>query len=186
VSQDKEVTRILLELSDGKPGAAAELLERVYQELRGLARRKMRGQPRDHTLQPTALIHEAYLRLLGGGTPQWADRGHFFAAAAAAMRSILVDHARARSAQKRGGGRRRVSFSEAADPSTDHAADVLAVHESLEKLAALDPRKSATVELLFFGGLTVEEAAAVLGSSPRTVKRDWRFARAWLLQEIEK
>jgi RNA polymerase sigma factor (TIGR02999 family) len=146
----------------------------------------MQGQPPDHTLQPTALINEAYLRLMGGKEPQWDNRAHFFAAAASAMRSILVDHARARHAQKRGGGRRRESLSEAVDPSIDRAADVLSVHEALGKLETIDPRKSRTVELLFFGGLSVEETAAVLGSSPRTVKRDWRFARAWLSQAMER
>jgi RNA polymerase sigma factor (TIGR02999 family) len=179
----QRVTEVLQAMKDGAPGAASELMDLVYSELRGLARAKLQGSP-GHTLQATALVHEAYLKLFGSEPGAWQDRAHFFAAAARAMRSVLVDHARARQAVKRGGGAQRVTLSTALGSADDGAFEVLAVHEALAKLEAVDPRKARLVELLFFAGLNVEEAAAVLELSPRTVKRDWRFARTWLFKEL--
>jgi RNA polymerase sigma factor (TIGR02999 family) len=183
----KDVTRALAEVSGGVPDADARLLELVYGELHRLASAKMGAQQRDHTLQPTALVHEAYLRLLGGpgGAPDFRSRAHFFTAAAAAMRSILVDHARRRHAQKRGGGAAaHVTLHPDLVGERDPFERVLQVHDLLDRLAASHPRPARVVELLFFAGLGVEAAAAVLDVSDRTVKRDWRFARAWLLRAM--
>lgn len=187
---EKDVTTVLRELKEGSPGAAAQLLEIIYHELRRLAQGEMRGQRKDHTLEPTALVHEAYIRLLGGGNPGFENRSHFFAAAARAMRSILVDHARSRQALKRGGAGKRVALMGTAIEAggdalgAGGALEVIQVHEALEKLEVLDARKCRIIELLFFAGLGIEEAAEVLGVSPTTVKREWRYARAWLFKEI--
>ena len=180
-----EVTRVLEAASGGDPQAANELLPLVYEELRKLAAQKMASESAGHTLQPTSLVHEAWLRLGGNPSQQWDGRGHFFAAAAEAMRRILIDRARRRSARRHGGGQERVDIEEAdiALPGDDD--QVLAVHEALEKLATEDPRKAELVKLRYFVGMTIEEAAQVLGISEPTAKRDWTFARAWLFQEIE-
>jgi RNA polymerase sigma factor (TIGR02999 family) len=177
------VTRLLDAAAAGDPEAAAGLLPLVYDELRKLAALRMAEERPDHTLDATALVHEAYLRLVGGTEPrQYADRGQFFAAAAAAMRRILIDSARRRQALKRGGGAARVPLDGLPAPEPDE--ELLALHEALDKLAAADPQKAKLVELRYFGGLTGEQAAAVLGISPATADRHWAFARAWLQAEV--
>ncbi len=186
----RDVTHALAEVSAGVPQADTRLLELVYGELKRLAAAKMAAQEARHTLQPTALVHEAYLRLLGGKVDASAFRGsaHFFSAAAAAMRSILVDHVRRKRAQKRGSGAVQVTLHpDVAELAAggEPLGHVLAVHEALGSLAREHPRPAKVVELLFFAGLTAEEAAGVLGVSDRTVKRDWRFARAWLRRAME-
>jgi RNA polymerase sigma factor (TIGR02999 family) len=145
-----------------------------------------RGQPADHTLQPPALVHEVFLKIVDQTGVDWRDRAHFFAVAATAMRQILVDHARAAGAAKRGGNRQRVSLSRAQAADNGDAMDVLALHEVLDELARLDPRQARVVELRFFAGLSVSEAAEVLGVSKRTVDLDWQMARAWLSQALSE
>ncbi|MHC5025506.1 MAG: sigma-70 family RNA polymerase sigma factor [Planctomycetota bacterium] len=161
-----------------------ELLPVVYDQLRALAGSFFRGQSSDHTLQPTALVHEAYFRLAGDtdATRSWENRRHFVAVAAKAMRQILINHAEARGAQKRGGDWSRVTLSAVGAP--DHEADVFALEEALDELERLDERQCRVVELRYLAGLTVEQAADVLGVSPRTVKTDWRMARAWLKDRL--
>lgn len=184
------VTEILLAWGGGDPRALEALLPVVYAELRRQAARAMRREPAGHTLDPTGLVHEAYLRLVHHGRARWKNRAQFFGVAAQLMRRILVDHARAHGAAKRGGAARpvtldhagRVPAAEADAP--DGAADVLAVHAALERFAAVDPDQARLVELRYFGGLTIEEAAGVLGVSPATVKREWASARAWLRREL--
>lgn len=158
----------------------------VYNELRRVAGRYMRGERPDHTLQPTALVHEAYLRLVGQREVAWQNRSHFFAVASRLMRNILVDHARARQAHKRGGQDQKVTFDEALERAGGESTDLLALDEALTHLAERDPRQARMVELRFFGGLSEKEAAEVLGISVRTVKRDWAVARAWLYREISR
>jgi len=158
----------------------------VYDELRRMARRYMRGQPVGHTLQTTALIHEAYLRLVGQEEKHWENRAHFFGVAAQAMRHILVDHARARNMAKRGGGAHQVSLDEALTIGPEGSDDLVALNDALTALAELDQRQSQVVELRFFGGLTEEEIGEVLKVSARTVRSDWRLARSWLLRELDK
>jgi RNA polymerase sigma factor (TIGR02999 family) len=184
VAAAHDVTQILSQLSRGNRRAFEDLLPLVYDELRSLAARHMRRERPGHTLQATALTHEAYLRLAGEEL-RWENRAHFFAVAARAMRRILVEHARARGRKKRGGGWDRVTL----DPSLIKGADpepfdVLAVDQALTSFARRYPRKARAVELLYFGGLTPEEAGEVLGLTARTVQRDWRFARLWLLREL--
>lgn len=181
-----EVTRILATLSDGDRAAAAELLPVVYGELRALADRQLRKERIDHTLQATALVHEAYLRLVKGEPVTWENRGHFFRVAAAVMRHILVNHARDRGRLKRGGGRQKVPLDDAVAVFEERALDLVALDEALTRLAGYDVRPSRVVELRFFGGLTVDETAEVLGVSPRTVEGDWSTAKLWLLREISK
>lgn len=180
------VTRALADVERGLPQADTRLLQLVYVELKRLAAAKMRVQEPGHTLQPTALVHEAYMRLVGGlaGAPAFRDSAHFFSAAAAAMRSILVDHARRRRAQKREAGLARVTLHPDLCGVGDPLEVILQVHELLEDFARDHARAAKVVELLFFSGLGIEPAAAVLGVSARTVKRDWRFARAWLLRAM--
>jgi RNA polymerase sigma factor (TIGR02999 family) len=168
----------------GDDQALAELLPAVEQELRRIARGHMRAERRDHILQTTALVNEAYLRLLDAQSVDWQDRAHFFAITARLMRRVLVDSARARDSRKRGGDRPSVQLSEIADLATDRAVDVLALDLALEKLAGLDVRKANVLELRFFGGLTTAEVGAVLQISADTVKRDLRFAKLWLLREL--
>lgn len=179
-----ETTRLLVDLGRGDPSAAARLLPLVYDELRALAGRYFRRQRSDHTLQPTALVHEAFLRLVDQTHAQWNDRAHFFAVAAQAMRQILINHALARAAAKRGGGRARIALAEDLAPAAEHEFDALALDEALKQLAELDERKARIVELRFFGGLSVEEVAEVLGVSKTTVESDWRMARAWLSRAL--
>jgi len=179
------VTRILLAIEKGDPVAADELLPLVYHELRKLAAHRMANEAPGQTLQPTALVHEAYLRLVGNEDKKWAGRAHFFAAAAEAMRRILIDNARRKRAQKHGGGQQRLDIQDvdiAADAKDD---ELLAVHEALDKFAAQDKKKTELVKLRYFAGLTVEQAAQVLGISEPTAKRWWTYARAWLYNEIK-
>ena len=156
----------------------------LYNELHKLAARKMRSERANHTLQPTALVNEAYLRMADASGSLWKDRAHFLAAAAHIMRHILVDHARSRGAGKRGAGAVQVTLDENLVPSPSHSVDILALHDSLERLSKLDARQGRIVELHFFGGLSFEEIASVLNLSERTVKRDWALARIWLFKEI--
>lgn len=181
-----DITLLLAELRAGNRSAESRLLPLVYDELRRLARRYMRAERRDHTLQPTALVHEAYMRLAGQRDMSWQNRAHFFAVAAQLMRRILVDHARAHKAEKRGGNESKIELGEGLALTEAKAAELLAVDEALTRLAECDPRQARVVELRFFGGLSEEEAAEVLGVSTRTVKRDWSVARAWLFKEINK
>lgn len=175
-----EVTRLLEEWGGGDERAMEELWRLVYRELRRLAASYLRGERKDHTLQPTALVHEAYLRVLDMRHIDWQNRAHFIGVTAQMMRRVLVDHARERDAEKRGGGARPVSFSKA-DPLTPVLnPDLLALDEALDRLEKAYPEKGRVVELRFFGGLTIEETAQVLGVSTPTVERDWRFAKAWL------
>jgi RNA polymerase sigma factor (TIGR02999 family) len=182
-----DVTRILARIESGDPLAAEQLLPLVYDELRRLARQKMAQEAAGHTLQPTALVHEAYLRLVGNGDPKcWDNRGHFYAAAAESMRRILIEAARRRGSAKRGGGRMRVELGDPVDQSPGRDDDtVLALDEALKKLETEDPDVARLVVLRYFGGLTFEEAAAAMGVSVRTAKRNWSFARAWLQREID-
>src|SRR5438128_956173 len=178
-----EVTRILSAIEQGDPQAAEELLPLVYSELRKLAAQKLALEKPGHTLQATALVHEAYLRLVGQQQPRfYKDQGHFFAAAATAMRRILIDQARRKQTEKRGGGARRQQLEEVAALEPDP--ELLALDEALRKLAATDPLKAQLVELRYFAGLTGDQAAKVLGISPTTADRHWAFARAWLQTEV--
>jgi RNA polymerase sigma-70 factor, ECF subfamily len=162
----------------------AHLEASLYKELHKLAAHKMRDERANHTLQPTALVNEAYLRLADASGSLWKDRGHFLATAAHVMRHILVDHARSRGAGKRGAGALQVTLDENLVPSASQSIDILALHEALERLSKLDARQGSIVELHFFGGLSFEEISSVLGMSERTVKRDWALARIWLFKEI--
>jgi RNA polymerase sigma factor (TIGR02999 family) len=182
----QEVSRLLRAWGDGDQTALDRLMPLVYDELRRMARRYMDRQPSGHTLQTTALIHEAYLRLVNQQEVQWQNRAHFFGVAAKAMRSILVDYARTRQAVKRGGATHLVSLDEAAVVSAEPTAELVALDDALQRLAAFDQRKCQVVEMRYFGGLTVEETAEVLQVSPETVARDWRLARTWLLRELSK
>ena len=183
---DHSISRLLYEVSHGNREAEAALMTQVYDELRRLARKYMRAERANHTLQPTALVNEAYMRLMADPAASWENRAHFFATAAQLMRHILVDHARARTAAKRGGIQHQVTLNEGLASAEDKSVDVLALHEALEKLAALDERQARIVEMHFFGGLTFAEIAYVLGASERTVKRDWEMARAWLKLQMSK
>jgi RNA polymerase sigma factor (TIGR02999 family) len=181
-----DVTHILSAIEKGDPKAAEELLPFVYEELRKLAAFRLAQQSPDQTLQPTALVHEAYLKLLGDGSHSWNDRRHFFAAAAEAMRHILVDRARRKAAARHGGGLEKVNLDNVmvATETTDE--NILLINEALEKLTVHDPATAALVKLRFFTGLTFTEAAEVLGLSERTAKRSWTYARAWLFKEIQR
>jgi RNA polymerase sigma factor (TIGR02999 family) len=181
----REITQLLLEWSNGDKTALDKLMPRVYEELRKMARHYMAAERPDHTLQSTALINEAYLRLIDHKEMRWQNRAHFFAVAAQAMRRVLVDHARSRDAAKRGGGAINASLEEAAEIPAK-TVELVALDAALNDLAAIDPRASQVVELRYFGGLSVEETAEVLEVSPVTVMRDWRAARAWLLRAISQ
>jgi RNA polymerase sigma-70 factor, ECF subfamily len=178
------VTELLRAFRDGDHGAEGQLFDVVYDALHALARRYMRRERSDHTLQPTALVHEAYVRLVGQRAKNWANRTHFYGVAAQVMRRVLVDHARVHATAKRGGGNHAVSLDQSIGLSAQQSDDVLAVDEALSRLAEFDPRQSRIVELRFFGGLTEAETAAVLGVSTRTIKRDWAVAKAWLYGEL--
>ncbi len=181
----KEVTRLLVDWGNGDQAALDELIPLVYDELRRVAGRYMRRESQDHTLQTSALVNEAYLRLVDQRSVQWQNRAHFFGVAAQLMRRILVDHARSRSRAKRGGGAQMVSLDEQAVMSKE-VAEVIALDEALKTLAEMDLRKSQIVEMKFFGGLTNEEVAEVLKVTSRTVEREWRKAKAWLNRAINK
>lgn len=182
----QDISQLLRAWGAGDQTALDRLMPLVYDELRRMAERYMNRQPAGHTLQTTALIHEAYLRLVNQQEMHWQNRAHFFGVAAKAMRSILVDYARTRQAFKRGGAARQVTLDEAAAVSTAPTAELVALDDALQRLAAFDQRKCQVVEMRYFGGLTVEETAAVLQVSPETVARDWRLARTWLLRELSK
>jgi RNA polymerase sigma factor (TIGR02999 family) len=179
-----DVTRILGAIEQGDPKAAGQLLPLVYEELRKLAASKMAREAPGQTLQPTALVHEAWLKLAGNEEAQFANRAHFFAAAAEAMRRILVDIARRKAAQRHGGGQAHLDIQEVEIAAPVDGGQLLAVNEALDKLAALDKPKADLVKLRYFIGMSIEEAATVLGISEATAKRWWAFARAWLYAEI--
>src|SRR2546430_1534936 len=179
-----EVTRILHSIECGDPKAADELLPLVYEELRKLAAHKMANDVQGQTLQPTALVHEAWLRLTGNENVKWDGRAHFFGAAAEAMRRILIDNARRKKALRHGGGQQRLDIQEVEIAAAADDDELLALNDALEKFSKHDPQKAELVKLRYFAGLTIEEAAATLGISAATAKRHWIFARAWLFDEI--
>jgi RNA polymerase sigma factor (TIGR02999 family) len=183
----QSVTQLLVDWSHGDQNALERLTPLVYGELRRLARRHLSRERSDHTLQSTALVHEAYLRLVDQRSVQWQNRAHFFGVAAQLIRRILIDHARARQAGKRGAGACLLSLDEAIDsPAGNRALDVVALDDALEQLAKIDPRQSRIVELRFFAGLTVQETAEVLNISTPTVNREWNAAKAWLFRELNR
>ncbi|MBC7931643.1 MAG: sigma-70 family RNA polymerase sigma factor [Rubrivivax sp.] len=185
IPSQQDVTRLLVRLTDGDRGVLDELLPLIYVELRKLASNYLRRERSGHTLQATALVHEAYLRLVDQNQVQWQNRAHFFGVAAQMMRRILVDHARAHDADKRGGEFQKLSLDENLDVSDgDQDLNLVALDDALNRLAELDPQKSKIVELRFFGGLSVEETAEVLGVSAPTIKRQWRMAKAWLYGQV--
>lgn len=179
-----DVTRILFEVKKGSREAQDQLIPLVYKELRRIAGAHLRRESPQHTLQPTALVHEAYLRLIDIKQVDWQSRAHFFSIASTAMRRILVDHARANRAGKRGGPEATIFLDESLIPAATRAPEVLALDQVLDKLARIDPRKAKIIEMRFFAGMTEEETGDVLGISVRTVKRDWKFAKAWLFKEL--
>lgn len=181
-----EVTELLIEWSNGDKAALDKLMPLIHEELRRLAHHYMSNERPGHTLQTTALVNEAYLRLVNRKGVHWQNRAHFFAIAATLMRSILVDHARTHASAKRGGGGPRIEIDEAMIVSQERAAEVLALDDVLTKLAKFDPQQSRIVELRFFGGLTIEETAEVLDLSKATIKREWIAAKAWLYRELSK
>lgn len=185
-SQAGAVTQMLRAAGDGDPKAAADLLPLVYSELRKLARSQMAKTPPGNTLQPTALVHEAYLRLIGTDEPSWNSRGHFFGAAAQAMRQILVEQARRKGSKKHGGDRRRVDIADVEPIIEPPSEDLLALDEALKRLEQANPRQGKIVMLRYFAGLTNEETAAALGVSVRTVEGEWRFIRAFLFDHLSK
>ena len=179
-----DVTLLLRQVKAGNTAAESRLLEVVYPQLRKIARQYLRRERTGHTLQPTALVNEAYLQLAGQMEKDWQNRSHFYAVAAQLMRRILVDYARQKKAAKREGSRRKVELTDALAIASDRLDEILAIDEALSRLAAFDPRRSKVVEMRFFGGMTEEEAAEVLGVAARTVKRDWSIAKAWLHGEL--
>ena len=180
MTNDSNVTQLLRELTEGREDVMEELIPAVYTELRALARRQLSSERADHTLSPTALVHEAYLKLVDVRHVDWQDRAHFFAMAARQMRRVLIDHARARSAEKRGGGQVFVTLHDALDGARADAEELVAMDDALSRLAEVDERACRVVECRCFAGLSVQETASALGTSPTTVKRDWAFARSWL------
>jgi RNA polymerase sigma factor (TIGR02999 family) len=185
MADSPDVTTLLALYREGRRDALEQLVPLVYAELRRVAARALRGERQGHTLQPTALVHEAYVKLLGQQTP-WQDRAHFLGCAARIMRNLLVDHARARRAEKRGGAGLTVTLGEGLAIEAARDLDVLALHEALEQLAALDARQARVVELRYFGGLSVEETAEVLDVSQATVYAEWAVARAWLRRRLRE
>jgi len=181
----QQITERLIAWNNGDTAALDDVLRAVYQELRRMADRYLRLERTGHTLQPTALVHEAYLRLIDQTQVSWQNRAHFFGVAAQMMRRILVDHARTKQRDKRGGPVRPLSLDEVVDVTKGRASDLVALDEALESLTAIDPRKGRVVEMRFFGGLSVEETAEVLDVSPQTVLRDWKLAKAWLYKELK-
>lgn len=186
VSTDHQVTRLLFAWTNGDEAALTRLMPLLYEELRRMAESYLRGEPTGHTLQPTALVHEAYLRLVAQELPDWQNRSHFFGVASQLMRQVLVDRARARRAGKRGGDARQVSLEDAVSFAPERSPDLLALDDALNGLAAIDPRKCKVIELRFFGGLDVEETARALNISSATVGRELRVAKAWLYREMKK
>jgi RNA polymerase sigma factor (TIGR02999 family) len=185
MTDPSDATQILIEHVSGDLQAADRLLPLIHTELKHLAVRYLRGERAAHTLQPTALVNEAYLRLIRHERMNWQGKTHFFAMAAKTMRRVLVDHAQSHAARKRGGDRQRVTLTDRIDGTDDNPFDVLALHDALNRLTSLHDRQGQVVELRFFGGLTEKEVAQVLEVSTRTVQNDWRTARAWLLIEME-
>ena len=183
-SPHEHVTRVLVDWSRGDPDAPARLIPLVYEELRRLARHYLQRERADHTLQATGLVHEAYLHLVDQSSATWQNRAQFFSVAAQVMRRILVDYARAHRAKKRGGEWEKLLFDEALAPVVGRRIDLIALDDALKQLLVVDPRQSQIVELRFFGGLTNEEIGEALQVSARTVKREWRIAKAWLRREI--
>ena len=181
-----DVTSLLNKLAEGDRQAAAQLVPLVYKELRRLAARRLRRERRDHTLQATALVHEAYMKLSAQQDAKWQNRAQFFAVASQLMRRILVDYARAQQRVRRGGKQQKVSLDDVLLVSPDRTEELLAIHESLARLEKLDFRQGRIVELRYFGGLTLDEAADVLGVSSRTVMREWNIARAWLYGDLKE
>jgi RNA polymerase sigma factor (TIGR02999 family) len=181
-----QVTNLLVAWRRGDEAAFEQLIPVVHAELHRIAQRHMGHERHGHTLQPTALVNEAYLKLVDVRQIQWQDRAHFFAMSSRVMRRVLVDAARARGYQKRGGGAQQVTLDEGRVGAKQPAADVVALDDALTALAAIDPRKSQVVEMRYFGGLSIEETAEALGTSPRTVKRDWTMAKLWLARELKK
>jgi RNA polymerase sigma factor (TIGR02999 family) len=184
VAAGRDITGLLLKWGSGNREALDELTPLVYDELRKLAARQLRLERPGHTLQSTALVHEAYLKLIDQERVQWHDREHFFAVASQVIRHILVSHARAHNASKRGGGKTMLAFDEAVALTGRREMDLVALDDALESLSKIDPQQGRIVELRFFGGLSIEGTAQVLGISPATVKRDWNVARAWLHREL--
>ena len=182
----ENLTRLLIEWSNGDSQALEKLAPIVYDDLRRLARRHLQSESPNHTLQGTALVHEAYLRLIDQRHVRWQNRAHFFGISAQLIRRILVDHARARKAEKRGGDGEKVQLEESIAAAEDQNVDLVFLDECLKKLANIDPQQTRVVELRYFTGLTVDETAEIMGISPRTVKREWRLAKAWLHREIGK
>jgi RNA polymerase sigma-70 factor (ECF subfamily) len=185
-ASSQNITRLLLDWRNGDQTALDRLMPLVYEELRRMANHYMRNERRGHTLQSSALVNEAYLRLVHHENIEWQNRAHFFGVAAQAMRRILVDHARSRNYQKRGGGAQQVSLDEAMTLAGDRAAELIALDDALRELARMDERKCRVVELRYFGGLSLEETAEALGVSIPTVTRDWNTAKAWLMREMTK
>jgi RNA polymerase sigma factor (TIGR02999 family) len=185
VPSSAQVSKLLDDWGQGDQGALEALIPLVYDELRRLARRYLRRERPDHTLQSAALVHEAYLRMVQQEPLQWQNRAHFFGVAAQMMRHILVDHARGRLAAKRGAGAPRLELDDQIALAQKREVDLVALDDALNQLAALDPQQARLVELRFFGGLSIEEASIVLGISPATVKREWAVARAWLQREMK-
>ena len=179
-----QITEQLIAWSNGDEAALERLIPAVYQELRRMAQHYLRGEDSGHSLQPTALVHEAYLRLIDQTKVEWQNRAHFFGVAAQMMRRILIDHAKAKHRVKRGGTAVKVMLDENANFTQERASELLALDDALQRLARMDERKSRIVELRYFGGLTVEETAQVLGISDKTVMRDWNLAKAWLYREL--
>lgn len=183
-STEHDVTKLLRDWSDGEQQAFDELLPIIYNELHRLAHNYLNRERDDHTLQTTALVHEAYLKLVDQNNVQWQNRSHFFAIAAQAMRRILIDNARRHAANKRGNTPEKLSLDDAATISVERNENLLALDDALKQLEAIDPQQSRVIELRYFGGLTIEETAEVLNLSPATVKREWAMARAWLYKSI--
>jgi RNA polymerase sigma factor (TIGR02999 family) len=184
--RSENVTQLLIEVSKGDREAVDLLLPVIYDELRKLAANYLRRERPDHTLQPTALVHEAYLRLVDQTRANWQNRAHFFGVAAQIMRRLLVDHARKHNAEKRGQDFQKLSLDENIDRAVERGAELIALDDALKALAEFDEQKARVVELRYFGGLSIEETADVLGVAPTTIKRHWRFAKAWLHGEMQK
>ena len=180
------ITHLLIEVSNGDRAAVDLLLPVIYDELRKLAANYLRRERVDHTLQPTALVHEAYMRLIDQSRVNWQNRAHFFGVAAQIMRRLLVDHARKHNAEKRGQDFQKLSLDENIDRAVERSAELIALDDALKTLATIDAQKARMVELRYFGGLSIEETADVMGVTPTTIKRHWRFAKAWLHGEMQR